>query len=182
MVKKVDALPLERLPALVASPFSRIDHVLANRQRDLARGVVEAIDHASGVYFPRRAHNVRISVKKLRYLLELGTSSDQSGLKLLRKSQQILGDVQDRHVLYELVAVQRDGDTDTNTDVDVLLGMLEAEGSMLYERFLEHRTELRSFCAQLTASQPHRRSTGALLTIGAAAAGSLWQLRRARAA
>ena len=58
-----------------------------------ARATAEAIQHATGVYFPHRTHNVRIAVKKLRYAMEiahhLGIGDRAAALRDLRKTQDL---------------------------------------------------------------------------------------------
>jgi len=180
LVKKFDELPVETLPGLIAGPAPRLNSVLVRRGRERARAVAEAVNYASGVYFPRRAHAARVELKKLRYLLEFSDFPDETGLKLLRKSQEILGDIQDRQVLYETVEAMRDESVASGADLDPLLGLLEAECGVIYERFLARRGEVLALCHRI-AGMPARHSLavkGTLITIGAVAAGSVWQLGR----
>ena len=183
LVKKFDGLPLDTLPRLVSAAVPRLDRVLQSGAHDRARSVADAIHHASGVYFPRRAHAARVEIKKLRYLLEFSGESDEGALKVLRKSQQLLGDIQDRQVLYETVEAMRDDAVASGADLEPLLALLEAECVVIYDRFLERRSEVLAVCQRLTSPVVARRSTAVtgLLTLGAVAAGSAWQLRRARA-
>ena len=180
LVKKFDELPVERLPELVAGPAPRLNAVLAARGRERARAVADAVNYASGVYFPRRAHAARIELKKLRYLLEFSDFQDEAAFKVLRKSQEILGDIQDRQVLYETVEAMRD-DSANGADLEPLLGLLEAECVVIYDRFLARRTEVLALCHRI-AGMPARHHSMAvkstLITIGAVAAGSVWQLGR----
>ena len=183
LVRKVDSLPLGKLPALMAIKIPRLERVLAERARERADEVVEAVHHSSGVYFPRRAHALRVGIKKLRYLLEFSAARDEHALKLLRKSQQILGDSQDRQVLYK--AVEGIAKTTPGEELDPLLAQIEAECAHLYDRFLERRTEILEVCRQLatepTSLRP-RAVTGTLVMLGAVAAGSAWQGLRLRGA
>ena len=180
MVKKLDSLHLQRVGTLLSASIPRVGQVIAARARERARDLIAAIDHASGVYFPKRAHAARIGIKKLRYLLEFSETEDAETLKLLRKSQQTLGDIQDRQVLHEIVAAHRSSDASSDSEVDALLGMLEAENSVLYERFLERRANLRAVCERVAANgHSTRPASAALLTIGAITAGSIWGVRRA---
>jgi CHAD domain-containing protein len=70
-----------------------------------AHRAAEAIDHATGVYFPRRAHAARIAVKKLRYAMEIANQTrvaDRSdAIRTLKKAQEVLGDRHDRQDLLE---------------------------------------------------------------------------------
>jgi len=181
LVRKVDSLPLDRLPTLVAVKIPRLDHVLTARARERAAAVVEAVHHSSGVYFPKRAHALRVSIKKLRYLLEFSAARDEGALKLLRKSQQILGDSQDRQVLYK--TVEDLAEVTSNGELDPLLAQIEAESIHLYDRFLERRGEMLAVCTQLATEQASvrpRAITGTLVMLGAVAAGSAWQGLRLR--
>ncbi len=183
LIKKFDELPIYTLPRLVASIVPPAGSVLVMRSRERARRAADAVNHASGVYFPRRAHAARIQLKKLRYTLEFGGSSDDSALKLLRKSQQRLGDIQDRQVLYRTVKDMREDGIATGEDLEPLLGLLEAECAVLYERFLERRGEVLALCQSLATARVPRSPAfkGTLLTVGVVAAGSLLQMRRYRA-
>jgi len=178
MVKKIDALRVDRLPSLVSGFVPKVGSVIAVRARERARELVDLIEHASGVYFPRRAHAARIGIKRLRYLLEFANGDDPEDVKVLRKSQQILGDIQDRQVLHDLVAAQRGDNSTADRDLEALLGMLEAESSALYDRFLEHRQDLRLLCEHVIAEGRSGAGRSALVAIAAVTAGSVWHLRR----
>ena len=105
LVKKFDDLPLGAvMSAAVQLPKNRWHVVRAGMQecdgpirdalRDHAAALRHAIDHGSGVYFPKRAHAVRIDAKKLRYILEMTNDPEAiaaGGLKTLKKAQEILG-------------------------------------------------------------------------------------------
>jgi len=187
MVKKVDSLPIDRLPALVSGPVFNVERLIDVRARERARELSALIDRASGVYFPRRAHAARIGIKRLRYLLEFSNHDSASDLKLLRKAQQTLGDIQDRNVLHDLVARQRDAEHESAEhesadESESLLGMLEAESVALYASFLEKRDDLLLLCERVSAYSPPRPGARALITLAAVAAGSLWQLRQMRVA
>ncbi len=51
-----------------------------------------AIDHATGVYFPRRAHALRVALKKLRYLVELLDARDGTPARAPARAQGGAGD------------------------------------------------------------------------------------------
>ena len=60
----------------------------------------------SGVYFPNRSHRVRIGAKKLRYELELVQEPTvKRTLKRLRRTQNVLGSIQDRLQLGGLLRI-----------------------------------------------------------------------------
>jgi CHAD domain-containing protein len=184
LVKKLDGLPLGRLPMLLRTGVPRLGHGLAVQARERADGVRRAVEHASGVYFPRRAHAARIEIKKLRYLIEFHDPSDTAALKVLRKAQEILGDIQDRQVVQAMVASLRDAQPSQQVDLAPLLSMLEAECVVLYDRFIERRADLLAVCERLASAQPIGRPrlvAGTLLSASAVVAGSMWQRRRSRA-
>jgi CHAD domain-containing protein len=181
MVKKIDAVAIERLPGLILGPALNVGRVVDVRARERAHELVALIDRASGVYFPRRAHAARIGIKRLRYLLEFSGRDSAHELKALRRAQQILGDIQDRQVLHDLVGRQRDSDSKgADESLEALLGMLEAESVALYASFLERRGDLLLLCEHLCAQSQRRGGAGALITVAAVAAGSLWQIRHRR--
>ncbi len=145
--------------------------------------MVESVHHSSGVYFPKRSHALRVSIKKLRYLLEFSATPDTEALQLLKKSQQILGEAQDRQVLFEIV--EGLGKSGADGELDPLLAQVEAESTHLYDEFLQRRSELLAVCERLAAVEPSLRPRairGALVVLGAVAAGSAWHGIRVRAA
>jgi len=181
LVRKLDDLSLRRLPELLNGRVPRLDRALADQARNRAAAVAQAVDHASGVYFPRRAHAARIEIKKLRYLIEFHDPSDRESLKVLRKGQEILGDIQDRQVVQGMVQELLDASPAADVDLAPLLAMLEAECVVLYDRFIERRGGLLDVCERITSRRTVPRSalvTGALLTAGAVVAGRIVPLRR----
>jgi CHAD domain-containing protein len=183
LVRKVDSLRLDKLPSLLAGRLPGLEHVLAARARERAGDVIDAVHHASGVYFPKRAHAVRVSIKKLRYLLEFSAAPPEDALRVLRKSQQILGDAQDRQVVFE--TVEELAETAPDAELEPLLAQVEAESALLYECFLKRRSELLDLCKSLAAepsvSRP-RVLTGTVVMLAAVAAGSALRGSRLRRA
>ena len=94
-------LPLATLPGRAAASCARAwrDH-LRQQLVERATTAAERIAHATGVYFPNRAHHARIAVKKLRYAAEIsqatGASNLKGAIKSLRKGQEVLGEIHDR--------------------------------------------------------------------------------------
>lgn len=181
LVRKLDDLSLRRLPELLNGRVPRLDRVLADQARTRAAAVGQAVDHASGVYFPKRAHAARIEIKKLRYLIEFHDPSDRESLKVLRKGQEILGDIQDRQVVQGMVQDLLGDSPAPGVDLAPLVAMLEAECVVLYDRFIERRGDLLDVCERIASRRTVPRSalvTGALLTAGAVVAGRVVPLRR----
>jgi CHAD domain-containing protein len=85
---------------------------LASRVRDRAADLAAAIEHAGTLYHPDRLHAVRIAAKKLRYALEVvsstGLADEAAPLGALRRMQARLGDMHDYQILLEHVGAVRE--------------------------------------------------------------------------
>ena len=109
-----------------------------------ASRVSTALADAGALYLPERLHRVRLAVKKLRYAMELATeAAGQSGgadLRLLKRSQDLLGRMHDLQMLIDearktqaslappSLAVWR--------DLDTLVASLEDDCRRLHARFM----------------------------------------------
>ena len=116
--------------------------------RDHAAALRHAIDHGSGVYFPKRAHGVRIDAKKLRYILEMTNDPEAiaaGGLKTLKKAQEILGSLHDHEVLKERFTRLADTDKD-DSSVEAVLAAIEAECHRLFAEYVTRRAALLDVC------------------------------------
>jgi CHAD domain-containing protein len=126
---------------------TQLRHLVAERAADAS----EAIVHATGVYFPNRAHAARIDLKKFRYAAEIavatGLLADAERLRTLKKSQDLLGDLHDRQTLIdELRDIAEDDSSIDATQLALVRHVLEAEIAELHTRFLARRTEVRATC------------------------------------
>ncbi len=137
---------------------------------DLAQ---DAITHASGVYFPKRAHRVRVALKKLRYLVELlerGDGGRRPALRVLKRAQEALGQIHDREVLAaRLKRLLRGQDIPSSS---LLVDVLEAESRALFGQYARERDALITTCqALLESSRRHSVPTirTRMLTVGALA-------------
>jgi CHAD domain-containing protein len=169
-IKKLEALELESLPGQLARaqrsairrwPFHTrswklaIPRAVGLRAEQLRRSIA----HATGVYFPNRAHAARIAIKQLRYSLELaaalGALRGRRGLRVLRKAQNVLGAAHDREVLLEHVDALRRSEADriNLTEADALARFLRAEALALHRRYLEWRGDLIAICETYTPSR-----------------------------
>jgi CHAD domain-containing protein len=85
---------------------------LGGRLREAARILVRAINGAGTIYAPHALHEIRISAKKLRYVVELAGERVHGTLRRLRALQSALGRLHDAQVLQqriqELAATVRD--------------------------------------------------------------------------
>jgi hypothetical protein len=143
--------------------------------------------HATGVYFPDRSHALRVSLKKLRYVLELSDDWEghRRGLKLLRRAQQALGEIHDRQMVLENLkrATRKAGENIPSADA--LIRVLEAECRTLYEKFLARRDDVLRLCEvvrQWATSHRLSRRRGTMLTMGMVALPSAAALILARQA
>jgi CHAD domain-containing protein len=187
LIKQLESIDLDAL-ALVANGSRRRGGLLIGRRRaaqgeraivraiaDFAAELGDALDRATGVYFPRRAHAVRIAAKKLRYVVELldaGMPARKSALKLLRNVQQVLGQIHDREVLAKRVKRLRRDESIPRSRAFVRL--LEAESRSLFGKYLAQRDRLRSLDDDLLRwSRPivasDQRFGSRVLTVGAVA-------------
>ena len=102
-IKKLERLDAVRLISMLDDHYSVFAHPVPGVRRarhwkrdlrhtlhDRARATIEAVDHATGVYFPARVHEARIAIKKLRYAMEIanetGPGDRSAAIKELKKA------------------------------------------------------------------------------------------------
>ena len=173
-IKKLEALELHRLPRLIERAAHHTPGRLSGSWKgSLLRHVAlradelrASIEHASGVYFSKRAHSTRMAIKQLRYTLELaatlGVALAPRGIRLLKKAQEALGAAHDRDVLLDELETlrRRESGAIDPIEVDALSRFLRAETLALHQRYVERRQELLSLC-RLCCSSPRRGITAA---------------------
>jgi CHAD domain-containing protein len=131
------------------------ENVLGAELRDLAGAVAADIDRAGGVMFSTRLHEARISIKKLRYAMEIATVTGRANLersvRSVRKAQQILGSLHDLDVLAEAVRKTPHGE-------QRILPVVEYQRRALHGRYLRRRAAVLAACsdAATAASRGHR--------------------------
>jgi hypothetical protein len=146
----------------------------------------ETIRHATGVYFPNRAHQARIALKKFRYASEIGAQTgmlkDEPLIRDLKKAQDILGELHDREVLVaELKAVAPEDDGVDAGQIRLVKQVAEAEIEDLHRRFLERRYPILESCARVhRAVRPARVPAGTIAVAGVLAITGFEALRRGR--
>ena len=122
-----------------------------------------AIDEAGAVYLSERLHAVRVALKKLRYGVELWLEADGSkpnaDLRRLKRSQELLGRLHDRHVLITYVrreqAALAPSDINLWGELDALVASLENTCRALHARYVRDRAVLIALCDRLaTRSDP----------------------------
>jgi CHAD domain-containing protein len=147
-LSEVNPMALRR--RLTASGWrQQLERLMIERARD----AVTAIQHATGVYFPKRAHAARIAIKKLRYAAEIaeaiGFNTVQPATKVLRKGQEILGELHDRQALADTLRGYADHEGVVAAHVELTREVLEREVMRLHREYLERRAALRDACADI---------------------------------
>jgi hypothetical protein len=184
LVKLVERLDVERELTHLAGrgpwrrvgPWTALIAAWRGHLRDLvterAQDARHAIAHATGLYFPNRAHQARIAIKKCRYAAEIaiatGVVTDGGIVRELKKAQDILGDIHDRQTLLdELRARGGEGARIETDQIQLVARVAEAEIDDLHRSFLERRTRiLASLDLAQRASRHADRTAGALAVAG----------------
>lgn len=162
MVKALERLELERLSGTLpqGSIWTRcLGHVLPSGWTAFLRGRIgeqaarlrRAVDHAGGVYFPKRAHDVRISAKKLRYSVELAQVTavwkPRHLIGDLRDVQDTLGNLHDAQVLlHELDGLVAEGAAAAG-EIALLQQGLKGDIAERHTEYLAQRDRLSAICA-----------------------------------
>lgn len=137
-----------------------------------AEALREAIEEAGALYLPERLHAVRITLKKLRYAVEVAAEASgadrRAELGLLKRGQDTLGKLHDLQVLIDRA---RRAQTETHTpdlavwrDFDQMLAVLEQACRRLHARYVKQRPALLALCAshggKITRSKDVSRRAG----------------------
>lgn len=187
LVKRFEQLGVERELAELAvpSPAAHLPFWWARTStwreavrrcvEERASAVADAVRHATGVYFPRRVHAARIAIKKFRYAVEIaietGIVAASVPLRVLKKTQDLLGDLHDRQALIDqlrtTVASGRHVDAG---HIALVEQVIEAEIADLHARYLGRRGDLHEACAQIRAEVRRPRTAMHAAAIGGALA------------
>jgi CHAD domain-containing protein len=178
LIKTIESLPLESIGHLRAPrPIlslrrDRRGRVLEQHLAQQATNLRDAIERASGVYFPNRAHQVRVDVKKLRYLLELLPNRAQpaGSIKRLRRAQEVLGAVHDRQSLMDLIDEVKTTGTDRD-QYDPVLALLAADRGEEFTEYLGQRDRLQQLAGEIARSYDGHLSRQQIVTRGLLMAG-----------
>jgi CHAD domain-containing protein len=142
----------------------------------------EALDHATGVYFPNRMHAARVALKKLRYAMEVANDMRAVNLAVplrdLKKTQDVLGDLHDRQALLDHLPGDPDG---TATTVAEVRQLIDAEINGLHQRYLSRRhrlTEIARDAQTLRLAHPWRLPSLAIAGALALSSGAYAAQRR----
>lgn len=119
--------------------------------RERSAATAEAIEHATGVYFPDRAHAARIAIKKMRYAMEIAheTAGDRTAsIRELKKAQDVLGDLHDRQELVDNLTGTCPADQpEIVHQVSLVKQVIDAENHDLHARYLARRRAILDICA-----------------------------------
>ena len=122
--------------------------VLATRLMRRTKRMATALAEAGPVYSPERLHQVRISTKKLRYVLEIareaGVPAALPLVRILKRHQERLGHLHDLQMLLKHV---REAEASPIAglrlnDLTAYAESLDRECRQLHADFVEHRSEL----------------------------------------
>jgi len=139
---------------------------LQSSLRDRAQRATDAINHATGVYFPHRAHSARIAIKKLRYVLEIAeatrTHRATGAIPTLKKAQDILGELHDRQELIDELGEVKPGDAATD-QLSLVTPIVAADISDLHARYLSRRNLVLAVAGEARHLKNTRRAAAPLM-------------------
>lgn len=149
-----------------------LDQLVESRGQSL----LQAVDHAGGVYFRKRSHGARVAIKEFRYALEASTDLGVIALRdvrSLRKAQNALGEAHDRDVLIQRLNDLADENEFPRQEHELLEQFLTGEIIDQHQKYLAVRPaliELARTCAKHRHRMPLR--TAGTIALGAVAAGA----------
>ncbi len=161
LIKALERLDVERLAEVLPMTPSRWEGMreryapgpwaamLRERLGKRADALRDAVKHATGVYFPNRAHRTRVAVKKLRYAVEIAQATGmwrpRHVLQDLKRAQATLGRLHDLQVLSDGLSelVDEDG---VRKDASVLSSAVKGEAEAEFATYLGDRDRLLAIC------------------------------------
>ena len=173
MVRQIDRTDLERVERKALAAARRLHAggedapTESKRLREVSKSAARravalqaAIENAGGIYLPDRLHQVRIAVKKLRYVLEISKELNRSRasarLRTLKSVQDLLGRMHDLEVLIMRIRALQGSDRapalTVSADLDRLVRHLETECRQLHVRYMEFKKKLLELCDHVTAA------------------------------
>jgi CHAD domain-containing protein len=152
--KKNDTVPTRKSPKAGGSE-DRWRVALAGRIVRRSKQLEQFVEYAGALYAPDRLHGVRVSVKKLRYALELGQEARlarlTSAVRFMKKMQDNLGELQDREMLLDRVRTihAAQGHPALSESLERLTRLLEEETRHYHAQYVSHREDLLKLCADV---------------------------------
>jgi CHAD domain-containing protein len=180
MAKRINRVNLDRLQQKVLAAVRR--HLVGNEQarsawltpviKRAARRAIAlqvAIENAGGIYLPDRLHEVRIAVKKLRYMLEIARelrrSRASARIRTLKDVQDLLGRMHDLEMLIMQIRALQGSDRaptlKVSADLDRLVRRLEMECRQLHVRYMGFKKKLLDVCDYVAAADERRPASAA---------------------
>jgi CHAD domain-containing protein len=157
--------------------------VLRTHMAARAGNVRAAMQHAGGVYFPNRVHSARVSIKQLRYTLELAKTTrtwrTPGALRLLKRAQAALGDAHDREMLVGRIAALSGPESPHADATAALQQFLAAEVRTLHAKYLASRSDILAVCQACERQARPGRIAKRSLLLASIAVPSLLLLRKA---
>jgi CHAD domain-containing protein len=150
------------------SDLKRLKSVI-KRAGKRALDLQAAIENAGNIYLADRLHQVRIAVKKLRYVLEiareLSRSRASARIRMLKNVQDLLGRMHDLEVLITRIRAlqgsERAPTLKISADLDRLVRRLETECRQLHVRYMGFKKKLLELCDYVTAADDRQPASAA---------------------
>lgn len=150
------------------SDLKRLKSVM-RRAGKRALDLQAAIENAGNIYLADRLHQVRIAVKKLRYVLEiareLSRSRASARIRMLKNVQDLLGRMHDLEVLIARIRALQGSDRaptlKVSADLDLLVRRLEMECRQLHVRYMGFKKKLLELCDYVTAADDRQPASAA---------------------
>jgi len=162
---------VQRLVDEHEADVSDLKRLKAVTKRSVRRGLAlrAAIDNAGGIYLPDRLHQVRIAVKKLRYVLEiardLSRSRASARIRTLRSVQDLLGRMHDLEMLIMRIRALQGSDRaptlKVSAELDRLVRRLETECRQLHVRYMGFKKKLLELCDYVTSADDRQPASAA---------------------
>ena len=173
LIKAIEGVSLDSIRDLrvdrprLSMGRDRRRRTLGKHLGDQASALRDAIERASGVYFPNRTHQVRVNVKKLRYLVELlpERARPAGAVKRLRRAQEALGEIHDRQSLMDQVEDVKASSTDRD-QFDPVIAILAADRRDAFTEYLDQRDRLQGLASELERTFDGHVSPRQILTRG----------------
>ena len=180
MTREVERADLDRLQRKVLAAARRVAdrhppsgptqiRRVIKRSARRALSLQAAIENAGGIYLSDRLHQVRIAVKKLRYLLEiareLSRSRASARIRMLKSVQDLLGRMHDLEMLImrirALQGSERAPALKVSADLDRLVRRLETECRQLHVRYMGFKVKLLALCEYVASADDRRPASAA---------------------